>query len=74
MSLINELLMSEKETKNFISLLTALGNLLYNSQDNLEISRDMDIPSTIQSVKISGSDEDSIILKEILSFLLDTLK
>jgi hypothetical protein len=74
MSLINELLMSEKETKNFISLLTALGNLLYNSQGNLEISRDMDIPSTIQSVKISGSDEDSIILKEILSFLLDTLK
>lgn len=74
MSLINELLMSEKETKNFISLLTALGNLLYNSQGNLEISRDMDIPSTIQSVKIIGSDEDSIILKEILSFLVDTLK
>lgn len=66
--------MSEKETKNFISLLTALGNLLYNSQGNLEISRDMDIPSTIQSIKISGSDEDSIILKEILSFLIDTLK
>ncbi len=66
--------MSEKDTKNLINLLTALGNLLYNSQGNLEIARDMDIPSTIQSIKINGLDEDSIIFKEIHSFLTDILK
>jgi hypothetical protein len=74
MSLINELIMSEKEIKNLINLFTALGNLLYNSEGNREIARDMDISSTIQSVKISESDHDSQTLKEIHSYLSETLK
>jgi hypothetical protein len=74
MSLINELIITEKDIKNLIILFTALGNLLYNSEGNRAIANDMDIPSTLKSLNIAGGDEDSIILSEIYLYLISILK
>lgn len=60
----------EKDSSNLINLLYALGNLLFDNQNNQGIARDMDVVSNLQEIKeIQGSVEDSKIIQNLKDYL-----
>ena len=73
-SLINECLSvvtQDDDIKNINNLLISIGNMIHLSTEKLNISRDLDILSTINSLSINSNDA---IYKEILAYLCSALK
>lgn len=75
LSLINEILISEKDAKNCCLLLLACGNLLYNNQNNRSISSDMGIKDNLRELNIKeGNEEDLNLINELKQYLISIIK
>lgn len=62
--------MNEKEPKTLIDALIGIANLTHNNIGNIEISKDMDIASSIQAIQNTSDDKMIKELKEYLTALL----
>jgi hypothetical protein len=73
LSLLNEILLNEKENKNIYNILLGLGNLVYNNENNLNLAKDMDIVSNIKELKFN-IDEHMTDLNNLKSYFINILK
>jgi hypothetical protein len=73
LSLINEIILNEKENKNLYNLLVGLGNLTYSNFKTRSLAIDMDIPANVKALTFV-IDEQSPLLNEIRQYLLNIIK
>ncbi len=74
LTLINEcfsIVQSDDDIKNVNNLLVALGNMIFNSNNNLNFAKDLEMSVTILSIGLSSNDA---VFNEMTSFLIAALK
>lgn len=69
------MLINEKDAKNVLNLLLALGNFLYASESNQSTAKDMDMVTNVNEVNVSeGQKEELGLIGEIKEYLKTLLK